>query len=127
MIFISFSFFLSAALIQHDQIKSEILKQNALQLFIDGYEHFNHRSKRLILEALGSITFDKEAARLLRHNTKFIDSVRDIQATADVGLKKAAERIIWNLINGIGENYLKNLILILFRTGEREKGRGRTN
>jgi hypothetical protein len=60
----------------------------------------HHRSKRLLLESLGSITFDKEAARLLRHNTQFIDSIKDMQTTTDDGLNKAAEEIIWNLIKG---------------------------
>jgi hypothetical protein len=61
----------------------------------------HHQSKRLLLESLGSITFDKEAARLLRHNAQFIELIQDIQTTTDDGLNKAAEKIIWNLIKGI--------------------------
>ncbi|CAF4602747.1 unnamed protein product, partial [Rotaria magnacalcarata] len=33
------------SLVQHDQIKVEILKQNALYLLIDNYQTFNDRSK----------------------------------------------------------------------------------
>jgi len=84
-------------LVQHDQIKSEILKQNALTLFFEGYERFNHHSKRLVLESLGSITFDQEAARLLRHNPDFMKSIENIQSTSDNGIKKAAEKILWNI------------------------------
>ncbi len=88
-------------LVQHDQIKSEILKQNALSLLMKNFQHFNDRSQRLILESLGSITFDAEAARLLRGDTQFISSVNNIQKTTNDGIKKAAEKIIWNLIEGI--------------------------
>ena len=88
------------ALVQHDQIKKEILRQNAVSLLIDGYEHLNHHSKRLLLESLGSITFDREAARILRHNTRFLHSIEDIQTSKDDGIHKAAEKIIWNLTKG---------------------------
>jgi len=94
-------YFFFEVLVQHDQIKSEILKQNALSLLINNCQHFNDRSQRLILESLGSITFDAEAARLLRGDTQFISSVNDIQKTTNDGIKKAAEKIIWNLIEGI--------------------------
>jgi hypothetical protein len=88
-------------LVQHDQIKSEILKQNALPLLINNYQYFHDKSQRLILESLGSMSFDTEAAKLLRTNTQFINSVENIQETASDGIKKAAEEIIWNLIKGI--------------------------
>jgi len=88
-------------LVQHDQIKSEILKQNALSLLMKNCQHFNDRTQRLILESLGSMTFDHEAARLLRKDKQFISSVTDLQETTNVGIKKAAEKIIWNLIKGI--------------------------
>ncbi len=88
-------------LVQHDQIKSEILKQNALSLLINNCRRFNDRSQRLILESLGSMTFDAEAARLLRKDKQFISSVTDMQETKNNGIKKAAEKIIWNLIKGI--------------------------
>lgn len=94
---------LALALVQHDQIKSEILKQNAVSVLIDGYEHLNPDSKRLLLESLGSITFDHEAARLLRHNTQFLHSIEGIQTANDNGIQKAAENIMWNLTKGTKE------------------------
>ncbi|CAF1053487.1 unnamed protein product [Rotaria sp. Silwood1] len=84
-------------LLQHDQIKSEILKQNALSLLINNYQHFNDRLKRLLLESIGSITFDEEAAGRLRDNIQFINSIENMQKSSDDGIKKAAEKIIWNL------------------------------
>ncbi|CAF2529791.1 unnamed protein product [Rotaria sp. Silwood2] len=84
-------------LLQHDQIKSELLKQNALSLLIDNYQHLNDQSKRLLLDSLGSITFDKEAASRLRENTQFINSVEIMRKSSNDGIKKAAEKIIWNL------------------------------
>ncbi len=84
-----------------------------MSLLINGYQHFNNRSKRLLLESLGSITFDEEAARLLREDTKFINSMKDMQTTTDDGINKAAEKIIWNLIKGLFFlNFKKNQILI---------------
>ncbi|CAF0925458.1 unnamed protein product [Adineta steineri] len=84
-------------LVQHDQIKTEILKQNALPLLVNSCQHFNDQSKRLVLESLGSISFDVEAARLLRDNKQFIKSMEDMQKTTDDGIRKAAEKIVWNL------------------------------
>ncbi len=53
------------------------------------------------------MTFDSEAARLLRENTKFMDSVENMQQTTDVGIKKAADKIIWNLVKGLMMKELK--------------------
>ncbi len=105
------------ALVQHDQIKSEILKQNALSLLINNSQYFNDKSKRLILESVGSMTFDSEAARLLRENTKFMDSVENMQQTTDVGIKKAADKIIWNLVKGLmmeGTKIINQSIFLFF-------------
>lgn len=76
------------------------MQQNAVTLLIDGYEHLNHHAKRLLLESFGSITFDHEAARILRHNTRFLHSIETIQTSNDDGIHKAAEKIIWNLTKG---------------------------
>ncbi|CAF2017157.1 unnamed protein product [Rotaria magnacalcarata] len=85
------------SLVQHDQIKVEILKQNALYLLIDNYQTFNDRSKRLVLESLVSVTFIEGAARLLGENKNFINSIQNMQKTATEGIQKAAEKILWNL------------------------------
>ena len=88
-------------LVQHDQIKSEILKQNALSFLINSCQYFSQRSKRLLLESLGSMTFDQEVVRVLRQKTDFIQSMEHMQVATDDGIKKAAEKIIWNLSKGI--------------------------
>ncbi|CAF1412820.1 unnamed protein product [Adineta ricciae] len=85
------------ALVQHDQIKSEILKQNALHLLVNHCQKLNDRSKRLVLESLGSITFDEEAARMLRGDEEVIKSIEDMQKDESDGIRKAAEKILWNL------------------------------
>ena len=90
-------------LVQHDQIKSEILKQNALSFLINSCQSFSDRSKRLLLESLGSMTFDQEAVRVLRPKTDFIQSLEHMQTTTDEGIKKAAEKIMWNLVKGIDQ------------------------
>ncbi len=43
-----------------------------------------------------------------------------MQTTADDGLNKAAEKIIWNLIKGRRKRNLKKRIWFLFRTTERK-------
>jgi hypothetical protein len=53
------------------------------------------------------MTFDGEAARLLRQNTQFMDSVENMQQTNDLGIKKAADKIIWNLVKGLIMEELK--------------------
>ena len=90
----------SSALVQHDQIKSEILKQNALHLLVNHCQKLNDRSKRLVLESLGSITFDEEAARVLRTDDEIIKSIEDMQKDKNDGIRKAAEKILWNLLKG---------------------------
>lgn len=77
------------------------MKQNALPFLISSCQQFNHRSKRLLLESLGSITFDAEAARVLRDDERFVQSMEEMQKTADNGIQKAAEKILWNLSNGM--------------------------
>ena len=67
---------------------------------MNNIRHINRTSQRLLLESLGSLTFDEEAAKVLRENTQFLDSVKEIQSSTDNGIRKAAEKIIWNLING---------------------------
>ena len=47
------------------------------------------------------MTFDHEAARMLRDNAPFIRSVEKIQETSDDGIRKAAEKILWNLAQGV--------------------------
>ena len=95
------SYCASSVLVQHDQIKSEILKQNALSFLFDSCQQFSNRSKRLLLESIGSVTFDHEAARVLRDNAPFIRSVEKIQESSDDGIRKAAEKILWNLVQGL--------------------------
>lgn len=85
-------------LVQHDQIKHEILRQHALPLLINNFQIFNNQSQRLILESIGSMTFYKESARLLRENKSFLNIVENKQQTKDDGIRKAADKIIWNLI-----------------------------
>lgn len=99
-VFIVCCFLFIKVLVQHDEIKFEILKQNALSLLIDNYEHFNYRTKRLVLEFLLSITFVEEAASLLRENKRFVNSMEHIEHTTQNGIKKAAEKILWNLKKG---------------------------
>ncbi|CAM4877483.1 unnamed protein product [Rotaria socialis] len=94
-------------LVQHDQIKVEILKQNALYLLIDNYQTVNDRSKRLLLESLVSMTFIEDAARLLGENKNFVNSIQNMQKTATEGIQKAAEKILWNLQKGKPENIVQ--------------------
>lgn len=93
--------------VQHDQIKTEILNQNALLLLTNSCQYLYGDTQRSLLESLGSISFDKQAAQLLRENKEFLNTVEDIQETTDKGIQKAAENILWNVIKGIERFPLK--------------------
>jgi hypothetical protein len=56
----------------------------------------------LIFEILWSLTFRAESALALRFNTRFLDKIKKISKDSDnEPLKKAADGLVWKLIQGI--------------------------
>lgn len=125
---VNFFKILCIASLQHDKLKSEFIEQNGLELlikltmkesFLDKNKNLNLKDlteewqnlcienkietelvQQLALECFFSISFNNEAAELLKKNASFINHVRNLinnNQIENIGLKKAADGIIWKL------------------------------
>jgi hypothetical protein len=89
-------------LIQHDQLKDEVMKQNLLPFFLECINKFTDKALSIILEILWSLTFREEGALALRSNKTFLDEIQTISKNNNnESLKKAADGLVWKLIRGI--------------------------
>jgi hypothetical protein len=88
-------------LVQHDQIKEELIKQGVLSLLIRCATETKYdpiKAQQPALEILLALTFNDEAARQLKQNTEFIFKLKVIvTSTTEHFLKRAAESLIWEL------------------------------
>jgi hypothetical protein len=86
-------------LVQHDQIKDEIIKQNTLPFLLECADKLTDKANILIFEILWSLTFREESALILRSNKKFLEKIQSISQDSDnEPLKKAADGLVWKLI-----------------------------
>jgi hypothetical protein len=91
-----------SGLVQHDQIKDEIIKQNALPFLLECTKKLVKRSLVLIFEILWCLTFFEEIARTLRVSSEFLKRIQNISKdNSNEPLKKAADGLVWKLIQGI--------------------------
>ncbi|CAF0825508.1 unnamed protein product [Didymodactylos carnosus] len=88
------------SLVQHDQIKQQLVEQRGLPLLIRcaTEEKFDPtRVQQQALNILWAMTFDDQAANILRQNANFLSYVKS-QLSSDISeTKKIAEGIIWKL------------------------------
>jgi hypothetical protein len=97
---IFFSLFLG--LVQHDQLKEEILKQNILSFLLDCTNKLVHTELIVLLETLWTLSFSQNIAQVLRANPQLLEKVQTASKnTTDEGLKKAADGLVWKLVRGI--------------------------
>ncbi len=90
-----------SGLVQHDQIKDEIIKQNALPFLLDCTNKLTGRALVLIFETLWCLIFVEEIACALRANSDFLQRIETISKDSnDEPLKKAAGGLVWKLIQG---------------------------
>ncbi|CAF3697610.1 unnamed protein product [Rotaria sp. Silwood1] len=88
-------------LVQHDQMKEELLKQNGLPFLLDCAHDFIDVKLKLLLETLWSLSFSQDAAVALRSNTELIQRIENVSQTAhDEAMKKASEGLTWKLVKG---------------------------
>jgi hypothetical protein len=88
-------------LVQHDQIKDEVMKQNALPFLFECTDKLTDRTQILILEILLSLTFHEEGVLALRSNDSFLNKIQTIAKDGNnEPLKKAADGLVWKLIRG---------------------------
>ena len=92
---------LCSGLAQHDQLKEEILKQNVHSFLLQSKNKISKNFLPLFFETLWTLSFNSELATALRQDTELLSKVQTIsQDTNDEALKKAADGLIWKLIQG---------------------------
>ena len=99
--FRSINFFPSLVLIQHDQIKEEVTRQEILPLLIRcaSESKFDAIKARLpALEILLALTFNTEAANQLKQNAKFLATLKTLLTnSSEQRLQRVAEGVLWKL------------------------------
>jgi hypothetical protein len=89
--------------VQHDQVKSELIKQNALPLLIKCVEEIQFdpiKVQRIALEILLALSFNNDACSILQQNQNFINHIRYLTGNNNLdrsGLKRPAEGLLWKL------------------------------
>ncbi|CAF1333513.1 unnamed protein product [Didymodactylos carnosus] len=108
-------------------LKNEFIKQNGLELlmkfagkhrelyledgeneededefkkFMAGEKKITHERQQFALECFWSMSFNSEAAQLLKNNEKFMRHIKTLlepQSETPPGLKKAADGVLWKL------------------------------
>ncbi|CAF1635126.1 unnamed protein product, partial [Didymodactylos carnosus] len=87
-------------LVQHDQIKGELVKQGGIPLLIRCITETKFdvvKVQQRALEILWAMTFNEQAADELKHDEKFMTQVKILLSSNEKGVQKAAEGIIWKL------------------------------
>ncbi|CAF0894707.1 unnamed protein product [Didymodactylos carnosus] len=86
------------ALVQHDHIKDELIRQDGLSLLIKyACNDYSIETQRDALDILWTTAFNDDAAAALKHDEKFMTYVKSLLTSNDPKLKKTAEGIIWKL------------------------------
>ncbi len=94
--------FFSQGLVQHDQMKEEVLKGNTLSFLLECINMLTGRALTLSLETLWSLSFSQDIARVLRGDSKLQEKIQTVSKnTNDEALKKATDGLIWKLVQGI--------------------------
>ena len=93
--------FFILGLVQHDQIKAEIVKQQGLPLLIRCATESDLIKQaegiQLSLEIILALTFNTEAFNYIKNNNIFLEKLREVLASADDNGKRFAEGIYWKL------------------------------
>jgi len=83
-------------------MKEEVLKQNALPFLLDCTNKVSESALPLLLETLWSSSFSPDIAKTLRTNPELVEKIQTISKNADnESLKKAADGLVWKLVQGI--------------------------
>ncbi|CAF3324917.1 unnamed protein product [Rotaria socialis] len=86
-------------LIQHDQIRDELVKQNDIPFLLKCADTLTGKSYALVLEILWSLSFRDECAAALRSNSKFLKHIETVSKTTDdEQIKKSIEGLTWVLV-----------------------------
>ncbi|CAF0891793.1 unnamed protein product [Rotaria sordida] len=86
-------------LVQHDQMKDEIIKQNAIPFLLECTNKLDDKAQILAFEILWSLTFREEGALALRSNRNFLNKIQTISKDSNSEpLKKAVDGLVWKLV-----------------------------
>ncbi|CAF4191809.1 unnamed protein product, partial [Rotaria sordida] len=89
--------------VQHDQVKVELIKQNALPLLIRciiEIEFDPIKVKPIVLEILLALSFNNDVLSTLRQNINFMLTIRNLVNSTNSNksnLQRAAEALLWKL------------------------------
>ena len=89
--------------VQHDQVKNELINQNALPLLVRCVVETRLdlvRVQQVALEILLALSFNNAACSTLKDNSHFVHHLRTLASRVDTGLsglQRAAEGLLWKL------------------------------
>lgn len=110
------------SLVQHDQMKEEVLKQNSIPFMLQCVNKVTNRSLMLLFEALWTLSFSADAAKVLRQDEAFLTRIQGMsEKTFDEGLQKAIEGLVWKLIKGkliVSHQFVRTRSLDTCRAGD---------
>ncbi|CAF4355603.1 unnamed protein product, partial [Rotaria sp. Silwood2] len=82
-------------LIQNEDVKEELIKQNALPSIIQFAKETNDNP--LPLETVYAMTFNNEAKKVIREDTEFVDHVKQLRDSEKKDVSKMAHGIMWKI------------------------------
>ncbi|CAF0974289.1 unnamed protein product [Didymodactylos carnosus] len=88
------------ALVQHEQIKDEVVSQDVIPFLIRCATETKYdviKVQQRALEILWALTFNEQAATILKNDQIFMKHIKTLQLSDEKGVQKAAEGIIWKL------------------------------
>ncbi|CAF5111034.1 unnamed protein product, partial [Rotaria sp. Silwood1] len=82
-------------LVQSDDIKEEVIKQNALPSIVEFAKETNEDP--LPLEIVYAMTFNTDAKKIIHDDTKFVDHVKQLRDSEKKDVSKTAHGIMWKI------------------------------
>ncbi|CAF1018940.1 unnamed protein product [Adineta steineri] len=117
-----------ASLVQYEQVKKEIIKQNALLFLIQSSQKLSGLSKQFILKSLWTLSFDKHIARQINHNSQFIHSLQNIKKSSSEDNQQNNPTISWNeSTNDEIQKIIDGLLWNLSKESEYRANKSKTN
>ena len=90
------------ALVQHEQLKEEIVKQNMLGFLIQSTDRLVGTALALLLKLLCTLAFNSKIADVLRDNDDLKEKVQELSKDSEEEeeVHKAADGLVWKLVKG---------------------------
>ncbi|UJR21724.1 hypothetical protein I4U23_024801 [Adineta vaga] len=86
-------------LVQHEQIKEEILKKDIFSSLLEWTKNFTGDILTVLLETIWALSFSHSGTLELRKHPEFLEKIQTIaQSASSEELKKASEGLVWKLV-----------------------------